>query len=80
MKYKLNEWQNQKIFDERLQNNVQSIINYWVETREAHCRICNFRCRWKDSLKKAKKHAEETGHTIDVRSESHKEINYFNKQ
>lgn len=78
-KYELKTGKDQKIFDERLKNNPMRVIKHGIDDETCHCRICNFSDCGKNMLIKAKRHAQQTGHTIDVYCETWKEITYYKK-
>ncbi len=75
---KLREGKNQKVFDKRLKDNPIRIINHGRGEEDYHCRICDF--SGIGSMIKAKKHAEQTGHTIDFYRENWTEITYYKKE
>jgi len=75
--YKLLAGKNQKIFDNRLKNNEMRIINHGRDDENCYCRICEFSSGGKNILAYAKKHAQKTGHTVDVYYETHREITYY---
>lgn len=75
---KLKEGKDQKVFDERLKNNPMRVIQHakQPDSEECYCRICGFDESGTNILAKAKRHAQKTGHTIDVYYESWREITY----
>ena len=84
MKYKLKEGKDQKVFDDRLKNNEMKVIYHRMDDASAYCRICSFNMNSIDGkytavIAKAKEHARETGHTVDIYREHWTEITYYKK-
>lgn len=80
MKEELKEGKDQRIFDERLKNNPLRTIRHGLDDVDAHCRICTFSVYGKSEVsKKAKVHAQKTGHTIDIYRTHWTELTYYKK-
>ena len=77
MKNELREGKEQKKFDERRKNNPLRLIKHGVDSETVHCRICIF--SGDGTMKIAKKHAQETGHTVDLYREHWIELTYYKK-
>ena len=80
-KYDLKLGKDQKIFDERLKNNEMRTIKHGIDGESCYCRICEFSdIGTKGMFAKAGKHAQQTGHTIDIYTENWREITYYKKR
>ena len=56
-----------------------AVIQHGRDYESYYCRNCDFSDSGiKGALKQAKRHAKETGHTVDVYYETWREINYVN--
>lgn len=77
--FKLRQGKDQEVFDKRLKNNRMRIIQHGRSDETCYCRICDFNEYAGKVLQKAKRHAEKTGHTIDVYYESWREITYYRR-
>ena len=80
-KYNLRADKNQKEFDDRLKNNKMNVIKHErdKDAESCSCRICHFSDVGKNMLAKSKRHAQRTGHTVDVYYETWREVNYYKK-
>jgi len=66
-------------YNERLKNPMRT-IRHGVSDVDCHCRACNFSDSGKENVaRKAKYHAQKTGHTIDIYREHWTEITFYKK-
>lgn len=68
-------------YTERLKNPMRVLTHPRDKEAEyCHCRGCGFSGCGRNMLAKAKRHASQTGHTVDVYYETWREVTYYKKK